>query len=122
MQQHSDTSINSKARTGLDAKVDTALDAKVDTALDAKVDTALDAKVDTKVQVLFTLDGRPLVTAEKKMAAAAVLRLGGLDPAGYDLAEVRHGHAEPKRYADEEQVTVSSGDAFVSIRQKAEVA
>lgn len=102
MQQHSDTRV----------------DSKVDTALDAKVD----AKVDTKVQVRFTLDGRPLVTAEKKMAAAAVLRLGGLDPAGYDLAQVRHGHADPKRYADEEQVTVSSGDAFVSIRQKAEVA
>ena len=78
---------------------------------------------DTKVdQIRFTLDGRPHVVSEKKLLAAAVLRLGGLDPAGYDLAEVRHGHAKVKRFTDDQLVEVKSGDAFVSIRQKAEVA
>ena len=78
---------------------------------------------DTKTdRIRFTLDGRPLVTTERKSTAAAVLRLGGLEPAGYDLAEVRRGQAQPKRYSDDETVHIESGDAFVSIRQRAEVA
>ena len=78
---------------------------------------------DTQVeQIQFALDGRPLVTTEKRLSAAAVLRLGGLDPAGYDLAEVRPGHAEVKRFTDDQTLEVKSGDAYVSIRQNAPVA
>lgn len=77
---------------------------------------------DKSDQIQFTLDGRTLVTTEKKLTAAELLRLGGLDPAGYDLAEVRRGQAEPKRFGDDEEVHIKVGDAFVSIRQRAEVA
>lgn len=72
--------------------------------------------------IRFLLDGRELTTDDSKQPAAALLRLGGLDPAGYDLAEIRHGQAQPKRYTDDEQVHVKNGDEFVSIRQRAEVA
>lgn len=78
---------------------------------------------DGKAQsVQFTVDGRTVTNPEKKITAAAMLRLAGLDPAGYDLAEVRGGQAGHKRFRDDEQVHVKDGDAFVSIRQRAEVA
>lgn len=79
--------------------------------------------IDRKTEpVQFTVDGRTVTSPEKEITAAAVLRLAGLDPAGYNLAEVRGGHADPKRFRDDEQVHVKDGDAFVSIRQRAEVA
>jgi hypothetical protein len=72
--------------------------------------------------VKFTIDGRPFSTTDSKQEAAALLRLAGLDPIGYDLAEIRPGHAEPKRFNDEDIVHIKHGDKFVTIRQSAEVA
>lgn len=72
--------------------------------------------------VKFTIDGRPFSTTDSKQEASALLRLAGLDPAGYDLAEVRSGHAEPKRFDDSDIVHIKDGDKFVTIRQSAEVA
>lgn len=73
--------------------------------------------------VRFTVDGRTVTSPEEKITAAAILRLAGLDPAGYDLAKVRGGQADPKRFRDDEQVhIIKDSDAFVSIRQRAEVA
>jgi hypothetical protein len=70
----------------------------------------------------FTIDGQPVTIDEPKQTAAALLRLVGLDPADYDLAEIRKGHADPKRYEDNETVHVKNDDAFVTIRERAEVA
>ncbi len=72
--------------------------------------------------VKFTIDGRPFSTSDANRQAAALLRLAGLDPIGYDLAEIRPGHAEPKRFGDEDIVHIKDGDKFVTIRQSAEVA
>lgn len=72
--------------------------------------------------VKFTIDGRPFSTNDSKQDPAALLRLAGLDPVGYDLAEIRHGHAEPKRFDDDDIVHIQDGDKFVTIRQSAEVA
>lgn len=72
--------------------------------------------------VKFTIDGRPFTVSEAKQEAASLLRLAGLDPTGYDLAEIRPGHSEPKRYEDNDVVHVQDGDKFVTIRQSAEVA
>ena len=72
--------------------------------------------------VEFTIDGRPFSTADSKQLASALLRLAGLDPGSYDLAEIRPGHAEPKRFADDDTVHIKDGDQFVTIRQRAEVA
>jgi hypothetical protein len=72
--------------------------------------------------VNFTIDGRPFTTDDPNQTAAALLRLAGLDPAGYDLGEIRPGNPEPKRFKDEQPVHIQDGDKFVSIREGAEVA
>lgn len=68
-----------------------------------------------------TVDGRNVVSP-RHTTAGALLRLAGLDPAGYDLALVRPGGAAPKRFRDDEPVELHDGDAFVSVRQVAPVA
>jgi hypothetical protein len=51
-----------------------------------------------------------------------LLELAGLDPAGYDLGELRPGNPEPKRFKDDQPVHVQDGDKFLSIPDSAEVA
>jgi hypothetical protein len=72
--------------------------------------------------VRFTIDGRPFTTDDRHQTAAALLKLAGLDPSGYDLGELRPGDPEPKRYKDDRPVNIQEGDKFVSIRERAEVA
>lgn len=72
--------------------------------------------------VTFTIDGRPFTVDDRKQTAAGLLGLAGLDPAGYDLGEVRPGNPEPKRFKDDQPVNIKDGDRFVSIRERAEVA
>ena len=71
--------------------------------------------------VTFTIDGRPYTTQDDRQPAADLLRLAGLDPAGYDLAEVRPGN-KPHEYRDDQNVHIKEGAQFVSVRQRAEVA
>jgi len=71
--------------------------------------------------VRVTLDGRDLTFKNRSQSASAILVRGGLDPVGYDLAEIHHGH-DPHVYADSDVVHLKDGQAFVSIRQSAEVA
>jgi hypothetical protein len=70
----------------------------------------------------FTIDGRPFTTQDDRQPAADLLRLAGLDPAGYDLAEVRPGGGKPRQYRDDQQVHIRDDAKFVSVRQRAEVA
>lgn len=72
--------------------------------------------------VKFTIDGRPFTTDDAHQTAAALLRMAGLDPAGYDLGELRPGNPEPKRFKDDQPVHIQDGDKFVSIRECAQVA
>jgi hypothetical protein len=72
-------------------------------------------------QVTFTIDGRPFTIDDPHQTAEALLRLAGLDPALYDLALMRKGSTEPKRFKDDQRVQVRDGDEFVSIRERAEV-
>lgn len=72
--------------------------------------------------VKFTIDGRPYVTSDNKQTASELLRLAGLDPSGYDLAELRQGEAKPKRFDDDDTVHIKDGARFISIRQRADVA
>ncbi len=73
-------------------------------------------------EVRFTIDGRRFSTTDRKQPAAALLRLAGLDPACYDLAEIRRRCDEPRRYSDDQIVRIDDGDKFVTIRQCAQVA
>lgn len=77
-------------------------------------------KHDHPEMVRITLDGRKLTVHEETQTAAEILRLGGLDPAGYDLAQVHHGR-DPQTFSDEAVLELKNGDAFVSIRQSAPV-
>ena len=72
--------------------------------------------------VEFTIDGRPYETTQHRQPAAALLRLVGLDPALYDLGELRGHRPEPVRYTDGEIVDIHPGARFVSIRKRANVA
>ena len=71
----------------------------------------------------FTIDGQPYTTDDLSQTAAALLRLAGLDPATYDLGELRgKERPETKRFTDDEMVEIEKDARFVSIRQKGDVA
>lgn len=72
--------------------------------------------------VVFTIDGEQFETGDRRQPAANLLRLARLDPAMYDLGELRPGHHDPVRYPDDEVVTIRPHARFVSIRQRADVA
>ncbi|MCW3492030.1 hypothetical protein [Microbacterium sp. SSM24] len=66
----------------------------------------------------FTIDGEPFRSYDDDQAAAALVRLAGLDPAVFDLARV----GSPTAFADDEIVTIADGDAFVTIKHVGGVA
>lgn len=71
----------------------------------------------------FTIDGQPYTTDDLSQTAANLLRLAGLDPATYDLGELRgKERPETKRFTDDEMVEIEKDARFVSIRQKGDVA
>lgn len=70
----------------------------------------------------FTIDGRSHETRDRQQPAADLLRLAEVDPALYDLGELRGHRPEPTRYADAEIVEIHPGARFVTIRQTADVA
>lgn len=72
--------------------------------------------------VSFTIDGRPFTVEDHHETAAALLTLAGLDPASYELGEVRPGDHEPKLFKGDQQVNIHNGERFVSVREHAEVA
>ncbi len=70
----------------------------------------------------FTIDGRSYKTTDPKQPARDLLRLGGLDPADFDLGELKGHRAEPVRYSDDTVVEVHHKARFVAIRHRADVA
>lgn len=81
-----------------------------------------DKPTELRPSVEFTIDGRGYETRDRRQPAADLLRLAGVDPALYDLAELRGQRPEPARYADDELVQIHPGARFVTIRQNADVA
>ncbi len=73
-------------------------------------------------QIRFTIDGRPYTTTDRKQLAQDLLRLAGLDPANFDLGELKGHRPEPVRYGDENVVEIHDMARFVSIRHRADVA
>ena len=57
----------------------------------------------------------------RRPGGRSLLRLAGVDPAQYDLAKIKH-NGEPKVYRDEKVIDLKDGDAFVTVRQSAQVA
>ena len=74
-------------------------------------------------RIPFTIDGQPFTTDDLSQHASALLRLAGLDPATFDLAElVGKEHPETRRFTDDDVVTIVKDARFISIRQSAPVA
>jgi Multiubiquitin len=72
--------------------------------------------------VPITIDGRRYeVEQGRHLTAADLLRLAGLNPDGYDLAEVL-GHGEVRTFQAGDVVDVQADEKFVSVRQVAPVA
>jgi hypothetical protein len=72
--------------------------------------------------VEFTIDGRLERTTVRRQTAADLLRLVGLDPARYDLGQIRGHDHKPVRFRDDQIVDIRQGDRFISIRCHADVA
>jgi len=68
--------------------------------------------------VRFTIDGEPFHTHDDDQTAADLLRLTGMDPAGYDLARV----GAPASIPDDEIVIIVDGDEFVTAKHVGGVA
>lgn len=74
-------------------------------------------------RVPFTIDGQPFSTDDLSQRASALLRLAGLDPAIFDLGELKgKDRPQTRRFKDDEIVSIEKDARFVSIRQKAPVA
>jgi hypothetical protein len=72
-------------------------------------------------KITITIDGQSFTTHDDDQEAASLLRLAGVDPAQYDLAKIKH-NSQPKVYRDEKVIELKDGDAFVTVRQSAQVA
>ena len=74
-------------------------------------------------RIPFTIDGQPFTTDDLSQRASALLRLAGLDPAIFDLGELK-GKERPRtqRFDDDEIVSSVKDARFISIRQSAPVA
>ena len=77
---------------------------------------------DTTLRLIpFTIDGQPYETSDLSQTAADLLRLAGLDPSGYDLAEVTKEGPAKDPFKDDDIVTIYKDERFVTIRQEASV-
>ncbi|SDO31781.1 hypothetical protein SAMN05216368_1158 [Cryobacterium flavum] len=72
----------------------------------------------SRQHVRFTIDGEPFRTYDEDQTAADLLRLAGVDPAGYDLARV----GAPASFPDDEIVIIMDGDEFVTAKHVGGVA
>ena len=64
----------------------------------------------------FTIDGEAFSTEAHRQTSRDLLVLAGVDPADYDLGELVGNRPDPKRFADDDDVTVHKGARFVTLR------
>lgn len=72
-------------------------------------------------KVRFTIDGDAHNTYDDDQTAADLLRLAGVDPAGYDLARIRP-NGESHTEQDGKLLELHDGDEFVTVKQVGGVA
>ena len=75
----------------------------------------------SRQKVRFTIDGEPYTSYDDDQSAAALLRLAGVDPAGYDLARILPAGGT-ESFRDEEIVKLQSGNEFVTTKHVGGVA
>jgi hypothetical protein len=72
-------------------------------------------------EVTITIDGVSYTPDVDHQHASALLWMAGVDPAHYDLAMVKH-NGQTQVFRDEKIINLKDGDAFVTVRQSAQVA
>jgi hypothetical protein len=80
-----------------------------------------DERFVTRQKIRFTIDGEPHSTYDDDQTAATLLRLAGVDPAGYDLARALADGGIDK-FSDEQIVKIKNGDEFVTAKHVGGVA
>ncbi|WP_336627453.1 MULTISPECIES: hypothetical protein [unclassified Microbacterium] len=69
----------------------------------------------------ITIDSKQYQVQDDDWEARALLLLAGLDPAEYDLAQIKR-NGTLKRFKDRQIVKVEDGDEFESVKQDGPVA
>ncbi|MBK9726294.1 MAG: hypothetical protein IPO89_15025 [Actinomycetales bacterium] len=72
-------------------------------------------------RVTITIDGVSFTTEKGHEQCSALLWMAGVDPAQYDLAIVKQ-HGQTQVFGDDTVINLKNGDAFVTVRQSAQVA
>lgn len=75
----------------------------------------------SRQRLRFTIDGELQSSYDDDQTAAALLRLAGVDPAGYDLARILPGGGT-ETFRDEQIVEIKNGDEFVTAKRVGGVA
>lgn len=75
----------------------------------------------TRQKVRFTVDGEPHSSFDDDQEAAAILRLAGVDPKGYDLARIIPAGGS-ETFGDTDVVKIIDGDEFVTAKHVGGVA
>jgi len=71
-------------------------------------------------EIKFEIDGKTYTTTDREQPARDLIKLAGLDPASYDLAEL-HGNHENPPFTDDQIVKINPNDKFVTVRVSAPV-
>ncbi|MBB5633136.1 endonuclease YncB(thermonuclease family) [Cryobacterium mesophilum] len=72
-------------------------------------------------KINITIDSKTYTVRDDDWEAGALLRLAGLDPVEYDLAQIKK-NGQLKRFKDGHVVKVEDGDEFESVKQDGPVA
>ncbi|GAA2125106.1 hypothetical protein GCM10009825_01140 [Arthrobacter humicola] len=75
----------------------------------------------SRQKLRFIIDGEPHSSYDDDQTAAALLRLAGVDPAGYDLARIMPAGGT-ETFRDEQMVNIKNGDDFVTAKHVGGVA
>lgn len=75
----------------------------------------------SRQKMRFTIDGEAHRSYDDDQSAAALLRLAGVDPTGYDLARILPAGGT-EAFRDEQMVTIKDGDEFVTAKHVGGVA
>ncbi|MEV8274328.1 hypothetical protein [Microbacterium sp. NPDC077184] len=80
-----------------------------------------DASNKKNPKMTITIDSKRYQVRDDDWEARALLLLAGLDPAEYDLAQIKR-NGTLKRFKDRQIVKVEDGDEFESVKQDGPVA
>ena len=76
---------------------------------------------ETQPEVRFTIDGQTFTTTNENQTPTELLALVGFSAAAYDLAQIKN-NGDVHTFKDNQNVHITDGDEFLTVRQEAPVA